>query len=542
MRFFKYLVFIVLSLISFNAFADYSYNVRNTSGSIQFTYVGSESTHYENLTQACTQLASKLGLSQNNISWTNNNTAGQCTRNSSVIGNWTRTTVVTKCPPADFPVHRFFNAGSPIPTQICSQNPDGTFCKSVAKGDPMILNHENNRQSVLLFNVSETPVATCNELFDNQCDKTDPYGACYQPPDDGCTRQKDGSIICPDDTPPPQPDNTCNGATYCKRPPEGCGDGYVSGSFNGELLCVKSGPSNPPKPDDPNDPDNCKNGGSYCEAPPDDQACPSGYYETTFNGSKICVKNSPDPDQPNPNDPNNNDPNDPNNPPDPNNPSQPGEGFDDSGIINAIKALRDSLLGAIGGVSGKLTTLINGQKQTNEHLDDIKKESIKSNEKLDKVNENLTSTNTKLDKSNEHLKDISDHSRAASDAIGEGNKKLDRITDAIDGLSKCENESYNENDQNSKKYRECTDDDFKKFGDSDKEIPMSEIGQQTFSLDLFRVNAAYCPADKHLHLPTMFGTINKTYSLQEMCNQTAFFGYFVLILAYSYAVSIVLRA
>ncbi|WP_340600385.1 virulence factor TspB C-terminal domain-related protein [Acinetobacter sp. HZNU-JH01] len=533
MRFFKYLVFIFLSFVSVDIFANYSaiYN--------QKKYVASSPEAICKLVEPVYSRQDRLPLKFNPVVSTTS--AGYC------YDTWNNSFTVfieqTKCPPADYPSYLFINAGDPIPKQRCSQNSDGTFCKRTTKDNPMILNHENNRQSVLMFNVSETPLQSCTNLDDNQCDKTDPYGACFQPPDDGCTRQKDGSIICPDDTPPPQPDNTCNDATYCKRPPEGCGEGYVSGSFNGELLCVKSGPSNPPKPDDPTDPDNCKNGGSYCEAPPDDQSCPNGYYETTFNGSKICVKNSPDPNQPNPNDPNNNDPNDPNNPPDPNNPSQPGEGFDDSGIINAIKALRDSLLGAIGGVSGKLTTLINGQKQTNEHLDDIKKESIKSNEKLDKVNQNLTDTNTKLDSANDHLKNISDYSRAASEAIGETNKKLDSVKDSLDSQTKCENKDYNPNDKNSQKYVNCTVDQLNDLtGIGNSELPTRQLDERSFLTNLILVNAAYCPQDKQINWQTPFGTINRSVSFQDVCEQSAWFGYIVLALAYLYAAHIVVRS
>lgn len=509
MRFFKYLVFIFLSFNTVNVYACW--------------IIGGIKYDVSTIEEACSIRGGYID--------------GKYCKSPMNWAEFSSCTPKPKCPPADYPTYLFINAGDPIPKQRCSQNADGTYCKRTTKDNPMILNHENNRQSVLMFNVSETPLQSCTNLDDNQCDKTDPYGSCFQPPDDGCTRQKDGSIICPDDTPPPQPDNTCNGATYCKRPPEGCGEGYVSGSFNGELLCVKSGPSNPPKPDDPNDPDNCKNGGSYCEAPPDDQACPSGYYETTFNGSKICVKNSPNPNEPNPNDPNNNDPNNPPDPNDPNNPN-PGEGFDDSGIINAIKALRDSLLGAIGGVSGKLTTLINGQKQTNEHLDDIKKESVKGNEKLDKVNENLTGTNTKLDTANDHLKDISDHSRAASEAIGESNKKLDGIRDAVDAFGKCKNESYNPNDLDSKKYRECTEEDAKNGLGGEVSTPLKELDLGAISSDLFKVNAE-CPAPIPLYLPVVKHTFH--IDLAGLCQVLHVIGLFIAIAAMIHGIAILVE-
>ncbi|MEX5366039.1 hypothetical protein WCE00_03560 [Acinetobacter haemolyticus] len=528
MRFFKYLVFIVLYCISIDSLAAW----KTVSHAEPNKEPWKKDVIYSSVSEVCSAFQAQFGY------FSKCEVSSNGTRVNYISTRWglihIADFVPDRCPPKDYPVHSFFNAGSPVPTQTCKQNPDGTFCKSSAKGDPMILNHDNDRQSVLLFNVSETSFSTCTELFDNQCDKTDPYGSCFQPPDDGCTRQKDGSIICPDDTPPPQPDNTCNGATYCKRPPEGCGEGYVSGSFNGELLCVKSGPSNPPKPDDPNDPDNCKNGGSYCEAPPDDQACPSGYYETTFNGSKICVKNSPDPNEPNPNDPNNNDPN---NPPDPNNPN-PGEGFDDSGIINAIKALRDSLLGAIGSVSGKITTLINGQKESNKHLDDIKKESIKGNEKLDKVNENLTGTNTKLDTANDHLKDISDHSRAASEAIGESNKKLDGIKDAVDSFGKCKNESYNPNDPDSKKYRECIEEDAKNGLGGEVSTPFKELDLGAINSDLFKVSAE-CPAPIPLYLPVVKHTFH--IDLAGLCQVLHVIGLFVAIAAMIHGIAILVE-
>ncbi|MQZ29582.1 hypothetical protein F4U02_00955 [Acinetobacter haemolyticus] len=417
MRFFKYLVFIVLQFISIHTFATTGFSAGNDTC---FTTAQSACNYLLDLSNdpsdfKVTTSSSTCHFYNNKNQWYRASTLATCQ-------------IQTKCEPKDYPVYFYFDAGTPIPQQRCKQNPDGTFCKRISKPNPIILNHENNRQSVTLYSESETPVQSCSNLDDGECDKTDPYGACYQPPDDGCTRQADGSIICPDDTPPPQPDNTCHGATYCKRPPEGCGEGYVSGSFNGELLCVKSGPSTPPDPTDPPDPEdnNCKNGDPYCSKPPN-QSCPDGYYESSYQGQTICVKNTPDPNKPNPNDPNNKDPNDPNNPPDPNDPNNPSEGFDASGIIGAIQALRDSLLSAIGGVSGKLTNLVEGQKTSNEHLKNIKEQSVKTNEKLDTSNKHLDKIEDATGAASESLGDIKDASFAASEALGDLNKKTDKI-------------------------------------------------------------------------------------------------------------------
>ncbi|MBJ8484818.1 virulence factor TspB C-terminal domain-related protein, partial [Acinetobacter vivianii] len=360
------------------------------------------------------------------------------------------------------------------------------------------------------------------------CDTKDPYGKCYIPPNDNCTRLSDGSITCPPDQPePPKNNDTCNGATYCKRPPEGCGEGYVSGSFNGEALCVRSGPNtpkDPDKPDDPQDPKNCMNGGTYCPQPPNNTNCPDGYYQTTYNGSKICVKNNPDPEKPNPNDPTGGKGPDGSGGPDGGDgggDGSTGGSIDVKGIIDAINALKNSLLSAIAGISGKLDTIISGQKTGNEHLKNIKDESVKTNEKLDK--------------SNGHLEKIEEATKATSEAVGKTNEKLDSLKDSVDSQTKCRDDSTG-------KYRECTPEDLKKLGDSNATLPTSEIGQQSFALDLFKVNAGYCPADKHLELPTFAGTFSRTYSYQELCNETAWFGYIVLILAYSFAVAIVLRA
>lgn len=223
-------------------------------------------------------------------------------------------------------------------------------------------------------------------------------------------------VYCPDQTTPPTSD-TCGGATYCKKPPTGCGEGYVSGSFNGQELCVKSGPSTPPvKPNDPNDPnDPNKCSASYCPKPDDNKDCPEGYYTSTYNGQKICVKDNPNPNQPNPNDPNNNDGGD-----DGGGASEPTGGDNGSTgsvnlkpVIDAINSLKSALLTAFETLSRKLSSLVDGQKESNEHLKNIKSESVKTNEKLDT--------------SNGHLDKIEEATQATSTAVGETNKKLDQI-------------------------------------------------------------------------------------------------------------------
>jgi uncharacterized membrane protein YgcG len=118
---------------------------------------------------------------------------------------------------------------------------NGAICKYV--GDPTGSPIVNGKITTTFSSVSKTPDPSCKEeLVNPPCDPKDPYGGCFTPPNDNCTRQFNGSIECPPDIQPPI-EKGCNGATYCDRPPQGCGEGYVSGSFNGKQLCVKTSPS-----------------------------------------------------------------------------------------------------------------------------------------------------------------------------------------------------------------------------------------------------------------------------------------------------------
>ena len=145
-----------------------------------------------------------------------------------------------KCPDTGTPQIVFFDHGSPTPTRICSGSP-GAYC-SYANSSPDVYNY-TKRQMVILRSESGLSTPTCTPTTSNdKCNPKDPYGGCYTPPNDGCTRKSNGSIICPPDSPPPQIKKGCSGgASYCERPPQGCGTDYVTGNFNGKALCVKKG-------------------------------------------------------------------------------------------------------------------------------------------------------------------------------------------------------------------------------------------------------------------------------------------------------------
>lgn len=174
-----------------------------------------------------------------------------------------------KCPDKGYPVVTWFDSGTAVPTTVCELQPSGKFCKFVADPNPIIINFPSGRSNIITKSESATQLTSCTPLFDNACDPKDPYGSCYTPPNDGCTRQKNGSIVCPDPNPvdPPDVQDSCNMApskNYCVMPSTGCPTGTVYGKYNNVDVCVRSSPPpdtpdpdpNDPDPNDPNDPNN----------------------------------------------------------------------------------------------------------------------------------------------------------------------------------------------------------------------------------------------------------------------------------------------
>lgn len=153
--------------------------------------------------------------------------------------------IVNKCPPEPECWHPDYKiVTQPITSlkkTMCLPI-NGAVCKYV--GDPVGAPILDGYITTTFSSVSKTPDPSCKEeLVNPPCDPKDPYGGCFTPPDDGCTRQFNGSIECPADTVPKVQKGCANGATYCDRPPQGCGEGYVSGSYNGKQICIKTSPS-----------------------------------------------------------------------------------------------------------------------------------------------------------------------------------------------------------------------------------------------------------------------------------------------------------
>jgi hypothetical protein len=216
MRFFKYLIFLILSFISINVFAEVQYSV-------------DEYTWHSTADAACKAVFGSTASA--------NTSTKTCWRNGGLIsGYYQRGT--QECWHPDYKI-----VSQPITSlkKTMCLPVNGVICKYV--GDPSKAPIVNGAVTTTFSSVSKTPDPSCKEqLLNPPCDPKDPYGGCFTPTPDGCTRQFDGSIVCPEEKEPPI-EKGCKGADYCDRPPQGCGSGYVSGSFNGKQICIKTSPS-----------------------------------------------------------------------------------------------------------------------------------------------------------------------------------------------------------------------------------------------------------------------------------------------------------
>lgn len=375
MRNLKYLIFIIISLFSVQAFADGYYWVHQSyltsnQGFLSFPNPNS----FSSISAACNWLNGKSVISRGTAKLTNtevlSNGDGKCTYTLSQQPSSVNTALVIRrgcspdipacapptCPKSGYPIPIYFDSNSPIPLRTCKQNPDGTYCITEWTGDknrPIVISG-NNYQSITHASVSEIPSPSCTPLFSQDtCNPSDPYGGCYKPPNDNCNRMSDGSIYCPPDEPPPPIKSGCqNGATYCDMPPTGCGTGYVPGTFNGKQICVKN--SNPPPTDPPDQP------------PP--------------------ASDPPPVDPPDPTDPPDGDP-----PPPP--PPPPPSGNND--------ALLRAILDAINAVNNKLTWLKNELVNA---ISTVAKKIDVTNSKLDTVNSSIKETTAAVNASGDKIK------------------------------------------------------------------------------------------------------------------------------------------
>jgi len=220
MKFFKYLIFILLSSISFDAF----------SAIYRVSYVGTilSQGEFSSYSEAC----------------------------KSIVGKGTVQGEITAVYPAGSDCQ--FRAGQSTyyaniqilnincPSSVTSENRTG----DISKWTP------DQTTSYL----STVPQSACYEGCrykspslgaDNTTSFSITYG--YPSADSACANITNKPVIPPN---PYENESTAckNGESYCDKPQTGCPSGYTSGSFNGKEICVKNNPD-PTKPN-PNDPNN----------------------------------------------------------------------------------------------------------------------------------------------------------------------------------------------------------------------------------------------------------------------------------------------
>lgn len=417
-------------------------------------------------------------------------------------------TKAPSCPNSGTPVPVYFDPNTPIPLRICKPNPDGTFCVYDAnnKANPVIISL-SEKQQIVLSSVSSVPSPSCTPEFSKtSCNPKDPYGGCYKPPDDGCNRMADGSIYCPEGTPPPPIQTGCsNNATYCDMPPTGCGSSYVPGNFNGKQICVKN--SNPP----PTDP----------------------------------IPQPPSASEPPPIDPN--DPPPSSTPP----PAIPPES-------NTI--LR-SILDAVNAVNNKLTWV---KDEIVNSVNNVSRILGITNQKLDTVNESVKATTAAVNANGDKVKAAVDaNATTVKTAVEANTAATNSVKSAVDTNTNSTANKLNEvvNAINNKPVgggggtsidMKPTNDlltDIKNFltggelpRDENEKLETKELNNQSFNTGLISSGGSSCPPDYPINWSTPFGTINKSISFENLCSQSSWIGYLVLAFAYMVAAGIVVRA
>lgn len=496
MRFFKYLIFI--SLISFSQFS--------LAAVVYWVQGQDPSKTYDTALAACTARKNAL-----NPSWIVNGDAlpkrCQIRMGSSwMVDDEINTKEVTvECWHPDYKI-----VSQPIHTlkkTICLPVA-GALCRYT--GDPTKAPIVNGAITTTFTSVSKTPDPTCKEeLVNPPCDPKDPYGGCFQPADDGCTRQFDGSIVCPEDKEPPI-QKGCNGADYCDRPPQGCGEGYVSGKYNGKLICIKTSPSTGTGGDGSGtggdgsgtggDGSGTGNGGDGSSTGTGTGTSTSTNTTTHSDGSTTTTTNT----------------------------TVNNFSIDFSPVTNAIKE-----------VSSKLTSL------KNELILSLNELGLK----IDSTNTKIDSTNTKLDSTNTKLTEINDSSLRQEELLkairdkqspttgGDGSPSGPPASGAVDltGVhSRLDaiKEGIDKKNEFDKEYSEwMKDPDFKDDSNSDFSGDSKvEIQESSASPDLKDnyVNAsASCPPPLQISF-NLFKTHTLTFSYDTMCLGASFARPFVI--------------
>ncbi|WP_171496358.1 virulence factor TspB C-terminal domain-related protein [Acinetobacter nosocomialis] len=392
------------------------------------------------------------------------------------------------------------------------------------------MNHQNDRQSTVLYNTTKNPVPSCTPLDAGQCNKNDPYGGCYQPPNDGCTRLADGSITCPDNMPPPDIKNTCGGQSYCNRPPDGCGTGYVSGSFNGQAVCVKSSGS--------------QGGGGQGSGSGTGSGSGSGLGSGSGSGSgsgdgsgtgvntgtgNTTINNSSSSSSTTNTTINNSDGSSAGS-----STSKTDFKIDFQPVVQAISALSDKLT----WVKSELVTAVSR----------VEDKLTQTNSKLDSVKSSVDQTTQAVNANGDKVKSAVDANTAATNSVkgavdANTNSTASKLNDVVNAI----NNKGSGGGGGSTDMKPTNDilTSIKEFltGKADTsslkaDLPSEEVSSQTLDSGSFQSNPQ-CPPDVALALP---GLGSYVFSYSRFCDALQIAGYFIMIAAYFFAALIVSKA
>ena len=507
MRFFKYLIFFILSFISVSTYSATEYFMDQTpdfrSSSIQTTCSNYAKWYAQQNNSSSTihYLLEATLTSYSGYSFVCNIAQDKYGSITNIYSYGKKEDVVREC---WFPDYKIVSQPiSSLKKTMCLPV-NGLICKYT--GDPTGSPIINGSITTTFSSVSKTPDPTCKEeLVNPPCDPKDPYGGCFTPPDDGCTRQFNGSIECPADTQPPI-EKGCNGATYCDRPPQGCGDGYVSGSFNGKQICIKTSPSTGSGDGSGTGGDGSDTGGDGSGTGGDG----SGTGSTTGTGTGTSTSTNTTTN------------------------SDGSTTTTTNTTVNNFSIDFGPMIKAINDVASKITNL------KNELLTSINE----LGKKLDSTNNKIDSTNTKLDSTNTKLTEINDSSlrqeellkairdKQSPTAGGDGSPSEQPASGASTDLTETNGILNDIKDALTKE---------PDLSPLKADLPTGELTQQSLKTDIFG-STAQCPADRVLNLPLLTKTYNDTFSYQLLCSNLAIVGFLIMIAAYVLAAYIVSKA
>lgn len=489
MNFFKYLFFIILTIFSVQTFAAYSLKY----GSKTYPAASTKQLACEAAGPLIYPSSYKSAKVINDYACQFCFQSGSC--NSTELGSFIK--VADSCPPKDSPIINYFEVGEKTPLQTCTQNTDGTYCIAKAKSsEPLVLQGGTylgvqHKSQVTLYSVSETSSSSCTpKTSTTSCDALDPYGPCFKVPNDGCTRARDGSINCPQNIEKTPTQDTCNGASYCSRPSTGCGSGYVSGSFNGDSLCVKKSLSGDTT-----------------------QTNDVSYTASNTDGSTTSLRQNAD-----------------------GSTSLKTESKDGSNT-----SLSES------GSDGKGSTIKTSNGTTTAQSSTTTTTTSEGSVTVTTTNADGSVTKVTISKDGKNVKTTTTDSNGNTATVDSSQVQSTNGTD-LSGVISAINAAKTAIVSAVDKVKDTLSDiqdflsgDVDTSSMTDVEVPQKQLDEKSFSENLYSATAQ-CPVDRTLSFKLLGrADFTKTFSFQMLCDQLSIFGQLIMLASYIYAARIVTR-